>query len=96
MVFTDRTGVVGAGGSLLSGLPPAVAGTYLLLRLLIPVLLIVLAGRGATPAQRIGLVRDYLLGAPGMLSAPGQHHSEPPALPPATAPTSDARSPQHP
>ncbi|QYN41197.1 hypothetical protein K1T35_48540 (plasmid) [Pseudonocardia sp. DSM 110487] len=34
---------------------------YLLARLLVPVLLIVLAGRSATPTQRVGLVRDYLL-----------------------------------
>lgn len=43
---------------------PTLAAVYLLLRLLIPVLLIVLASRGATPAQRIGLVRDYLLAVP--------------------------------
>jgi hypothetical protein len=32
----------------------------LLVRLLVPALLITLAARGATPAQRISLVRDYL------------------------------------
>ncbi|OLT00484.1 hypothetical protein BJF90_34800 [Pseudonocardia sp. CNS-004] len=47
----------------LSGLPPVTAYLvlgYLLARLLIPVLLIALAGRSATPTQRIGLVRSYL------------------------------------
>jgi hypothetical protein len=63
-IFSDRTGLLGAGASVLSGLPPAVMFSCLLARVLIPVLLIVFAGRGATPAQRIGLVRDYLIGAP--------------------------------
>jgi hypothetical protein len=63
-VVTDRTGLIGAGGGLFAGLPSALVAAYLLLRLLIPVLLIVLVSRGATPVQRIGLVRDYLLGAP--------------------------------
>jgi hypothetical protein len=51
----------------LAGLPPVTAYLvlgYLLARLLIPVLLIVLATRSATPTQRIGLVRDYLLHVP--------------------------------
>jgi hypothetical protein len=51
----------------LSGLPPVTAYLvlgYLLARLLIPVLLIVLASGSATPTQRIGLVRDYLLHEP--------------------------------
>jgi hypothetical protein len=78
MVFTDRTGLFGAGGGLLAGLPPELAAVYLLLRLLIPVLLVVLAGRGATPTQRIGLVRDYLLGAP----VPDLADAPTPALPP--------------
>ncbi|MDQ2788288.1 MAG: hypothetical protein M3Y73_00730 [Actinomycetota bacterium] len=62
MLLTDRTGLLGAGGGLLAGLPPAAVYGYLLLRLLIPVLLIILASRGATPGQKIGLVRDYLIG----------------------------------
>jgi hypothetical protein len=51
----------------LAGLPPVTAYLvlgYLLARLLVPVLLIVLATRSATPTQRIGLVRDYLLHVP--------------------------------
>jgi hypothetical protein len=62
ILLTDRTGILGAGGGLLAGLPPAVAYSYLLIRLLIPALLVVLAGHGATPSQKIGLVRDYLRG----------------------------------
>jgi hypothetical protein len=47
----------------LGELPPAVPYVffgYLLIRQLIPVLLIALAARGATPTQRISLVRQYL------------------------------------
>lgn len=95
VVLTDRTGLLGAGGSLLAGVPPALAAAYLLLRLIIPVFLIVLVSRGATPAQRIGLVRDYLLGVPtspqpDLGPAPA---IVPPALPapdPATSPAPEA------
>ncbi|PZS37879.1 MAG: hypothetical protein DLM62_16810 [Pseudonocardiales bacterium] len=62
VLLTDRTGLLGAGSGLLAGLPPAAVYCYLLLRLLIPVLLIILASRRATPGQKIGLVRDYLIG----------------------------------
>jgi hypothetical protein len=62
-LLSDRSGLLGAGGGLLAGLPPAAAYGYLLARLLTPVLLIVLAGRGATPTQKIALVRDYLIGS---------------------------------
>lgn len=62
ILLTDRTGILGAGGGLLAGLPPVAAYSYLLTRLLIPVVLVVMAGRGATPSQKIGLVRDYLAG----------------------------------
>jgi hypothetical protein len=51
----------------LAGLSPVASYLvigYLLARLLIPVLLIVLAGRSATPTQRISLVRDYLCRTP--------------------------------
>jgi hypothetical protein len=47
----------------LGGLPPAVSNVlfgYLLIRQLIPVLLIALAAHGATPTQRISLVRHHL------------------------------------
>jgi len=84
VVVTDRTGLVGAGGGLLAGLPPTLTAAYLLLRLLVPVLLIVVASRGATPVQRIGLVRDYLLGAPtppASEPAPGSVPVVPPAWP---------------
>jgi hypothetical protein len=64
-IVSDRTGLLGAGAGVFVGLPPAAVYGYLLVRLLIPVLLIVHATHGATPAQRIGLVRDYLIGAPG-------------------------------
>jgi hypothetical protein len=59
----DRTGLLTAVLGQLAELPPVASYIvlgYLLIRLLIPVLLIALAARGATPAQRIGLVRDYL------------------------------------
>lgn len=61
-LLLDRNGLLGATTGLLAGLPPAAVYGYLLARLLIPVPLIALAARGATPAQRIGLVRDYLIG----------------------------------
>jgi len=47
---------------------------------MIPVLLIVLAARGATPTQKIGLVRDYLIGTtqrPARFTAADEH--SPPA-----------------
>lgn len=62
-LLSDRTGLLGTAGGLLAGLPPSAVYGYLLTRLLIPVLLIVLAARGASPTQKIGLVRDYLTGA---------------------------------
>lgn len=60
-VLSDRFGLLGAGGGLLAGLPPTVVAAYLILRLIIPVILIALATRTATPAQRINLVRAYLI-----------------------------------
>jgi hypothetical protein len=62
-IITDRTGLLGSTGAALAGLPPAAVYGYLIARVLIPVLLIVHAGRGATPTQRMRLVHDYLLGA---------------------------------
>lgn len=59
-LFTDRTGLLGSTAGLLAGLPPTAVGAYLAARLLIPVLLIVYATRGATATQRVALVRDYL------------------------------------
>lgn len=61
-LISDRTGLLGSTGAALAGLPPALVCGYLAARVLIPVLLIVLASCGATPAQRIALVRAYLLG----------------------------------
>ena len=61
-VLTDRTGVLGATAGGLSGLPPTIVALYVMLRLLIPAGLIVFATCGATPAQRINLVGDYLVG----------------------------------
>lgn len=60
ILLSDRTGLVGAGGVLLMGLPPAAVFGYLMARLLVPVLLIVLAARGASSAQKIALVRAYI------------------------------------
>ena len=57
---SDRSGILGTVGGFAAGLPPAAVGCYLGARLVIPVLLILFAGRGATPAQRIALVRDHL------------------------------------
>jgi hypothetical protein len=61
-LLADRTGLLGTTAGLLSGLPPEAAYGYLAARFLIPVLLIVHATRGATPTQRISLIRDYLTG----------------------------------
>jgi hypothetical protein len=71
ILLFDRTGLLGAGGGLLAGLPPAAVYGYMLIRLLIPFLLIVLAARGATPTQKIGLVRDYLIGTTQARGASG-------------------------
>lgn len=60
-VLSDCFGLLGASGGLLAGLPPTLVATYLILRLIIPVVLIALATRSATPAQRINLVRAYLI-----------------------------------
>lgn len=59
-ILSDRTGLLGTGAALLVELPSAAVYGYLLARILIPVMLIVHATRGATSAQRIGLVGDYL------------------------------------
>jgi hypothetical protein len=72
-LLSDRTGLLGTTGGLLAGLPPAAVYGDLLARLLIAVLLIILAARGATPTQRITLVRDYLIG--------GRSHDRPKARP---------------
>jgi hypothetical protein len=62
ILISDRIGLLGAGGSSpVVELSPTIAVTYLLLRLLVPVLLIAAVSRGATPAQRISLIRTYLL-----------------------------------
>jgi hypothetical protein len=58
----DRTGLLGATGALLVGIPAWLAASYLFTRLAIPVLLIIFATRQATPALRIRLVTDYLIG----------------------------------
>lgn len=59
-VLTDRTGLLTTVGGLAVGLDHPALLAVVVLRLLIPVLLVLHAGRGATPAQRIALVRDYL------------------------------------
>lgn len=46
---------------LVADLSPWVFSAYLLLRLIIPAVLILVATRGATRAEKISLVRDYLL-----------------------------------
>ena len=69
-IVFDRTGMLGAGAGVLSGLPPEIALGYLVVRVLLPAALIVFATRGATPAQRIGLVREYLIGEPAEPSRP--------------------------
>lgn len=61
-LWSDRTGLLGTSAGVLAGLPPAAVYGYLFARLLIPVLLIVLAAHGATPKQKIGLVRGYVIG----------------------------------
>jgi hypothetical protein len=53
------TTVIGQLGELPPTVPYVLFG-YLLIRQLIPVLLIALAAHGATPTQRISLVRQYL------------------------------------
>jgi hypothetical protein len=60
-VLSDRFGLLGADGGQLAGLPLSLVATYLILRLIIPVILIALATRSATPTQRINLVRAYLI-----------------------------------
>src|SRR3954453_1071572 len=59
---SDRTGMIGATAGLLAQLPPEAIYGYILARTLIPILLILHATRGATPAQRITLVTTYLTG----------------------------------
>ncbi len=59
-VLTDRTGLLTTVGGLAAGLDHPALVAVVGLRLLLPVLLVLHAGRGATPAQRISLVRDYL------------------------------------
>jgi len=59
-LITDRSGLLGSVGGVAADLPPAVVCGYMAARLLIPVLLILFAGQGATPEQRIALVRDHL------------------------------------
>ena len=62
LLASDRTGLLGTTAGLLTQLPPAVIFGYLLVRIVIPVLLILHASRGATPAQRIALTTTYLTG----------------------------------
>ena len=59
-VLTDRTGLLTTVGGLAVGLDHPAVAAVLVLRLLIPILLILHAGRGATPTERIALVRGYL------------------------------------
>ena len=59
-VLTDRTGLLTTVGGLAVGMDHPGLVAVVALRLLIPVLLILRAGHGATPTQRIALVRDYL------------------------------------
>lgn len=60
-IMTDRTGLLGATGAALAGLPPTAVYGYLFARLAVPVVLIFIGSRGATPTQRISLIRDYLI-----------------------------------
>jgi hypothetical protein len=56
----------------LAGLSPVTSYLvlgYLLVRLLMPVVLVVFATRGATATERIGLVRDYLVQVPPSVSS---------------------------
>jgi hypothetical protein len=64
VLLTDRTALLGTTAAVLAGLDPLIITSYLGVRLLLPVLLIVYAAHGATPAQRIALVRAYLLHQP--------------------------------
>jgi hypothetical protein len=57
--LSDRTGLFGAAGGLPGGLAPDAVYGYPPARLLTTAL----AGRGASPTQKIGLVRGYLTGA---------------------------------
>lgn len=59
-VAADRSGLLGSWAGMAAGLPPSVVGAYLAARLLLPVVLIGFVSWGATPAQRIALVRDHL------------------------------------
>jgi hypothetical protein len=59
-LLTDRTGLITTVGGLAAGLPHPLVLFVVGLRLLVPVVLILHAGRGATPAERMSLVRDYL------------------------------------
>jgi hypothetical protein len=59
-IGTDRAGLLGGLAALAAQLPTEAVYGYIMARLLIPVALIVLAGRGATPSQRIQLVSTYL------------------------------------
>lgn len=60
--LADNTGVLGASCLLLSGFPPPLACTYLALRTLLPLLLIMCYTRDARPVHRVALAGDYLLG----------------------------------
>jgi hypothetical protein len=62
ILLTDRTGLLGTTAGLLAGLPPAAVYAYLLTRMMVPIILIVHATRGATPTQRISLIGAYLVG----------------------------------
>ena len=73
-VLTDRTGLLTTVGGLAAGIDHPILATVVVLRLLIPVVLILLAGRGADPEQRMSLVRDYLYLAGGR-SRPQQRRS---------------------
>ena len=63
-VLTDRTGLLTTVGGLAAGIDHPILATVVVLRLVTPMLLVLYAGRGATPVQRISLIRGYLfLGA---------------------------------
>jgi len=72
-VLTDRTGLLTTAGGLAAGIDHPILATVVLLRLLIPVVLILLAGRGADPEQRMSLVRDYLFLAGGRRRSRPRH-----------------------
>lgn len=61
-ILADHTGALGTATAALAGLAPAAVYGYLLARLLILVLLITIAARGATPTQRNALALAYLTG----------------------------------